>query len=241
MFPQFYTAASGLIAGERQIENTANNLANADTPGYRSERPLFESYLGEAVRRAWPGATPSAPNAVAVTSAWRTTEPGPLHQTGNPLDLALAGDGWFRVQTPEGERLTRAGNFTRDAAGQLTTTAGMPVLDDNGQPIVLGDDPLVVAQDGTLSTGGRIGVVDAPPQSLIRTGDSLWRATTPAEPVDPRRVMVHQGQLEGSNVDAIRELTGMVAAQRLFELQQRMLDITGNQLARRALELGDTR
>lgn len=241
MFPQLYTAASGLIAGERQVETSANNLANASTPAYQSERPLFESYLGEAVKRAWPGAKPAAPHSVSVTNSWRSTEAGPLHQTGNPLDLALESPGYFRVQTPDGERLTRSGNFTRHAEGRLTTTEGFAVLDDGGQPIRLPEGTFTVNQDGTFSGGGRLGIVTAPQQQLTRAGESLWDAGGRATPVDPAEVSVRQGHLEGSNVDAVRELTGMVAAQRLFELQQRMVDLTGNQLARRALELGESK
>jgi flagellar basal body rod protein FlgG len=241
MFPQLYTAASGLIAGERQIETSANNLANASTPAYQSERPLFESYLSEAVKRAWPGAQPTAPNSVFVTHSWRSTEAGPLHQTGNPLDLALESPGYFRVQTPNGERLTRAGNFTRNAEGGLMTTEGFAVLDDSGQPIQLPEGAFTVNQDGTFSGGGRLGIVNALQPQLTRDGESLWDAGGNATPVDPTLVSVRQGNLEGSNVDAVRELTGMVAAQRLFELQQRMVDLTGNQLARRALELGESK
>ncbi len=241
MFPQLYTAASGLIAGERQIETSANNLANASTPAYQSERPLFETYLGEAVKRAWPGAQPAAPNSVSVTRSWRSTEAGPLHQTGNPLDLALESPGFFRVKTPNGERLTRAGNFTRDADGGLITTERFAVLDEAGQPIQLPDGPFTVNPDGSYTGGGKLGIVNALPQQLTRDGESLWDAGGAATPVDPATLSVRQGHLEGSNVDAVRELTGMVAAQRLFELQQRMVDLSGNQLARRALELGEAK
>jgi flagellar basal body rod protein FlgG len=244
MFPQLYTAASGMIAGERSIEISSQNLANVDTPAYQSEHPTFATVLVETARSSGSGSSPAAPHPVALSGAWRAHEPGRLTETGNALDLALESPGFFRVVTPRGERLTRVGQFTRSAEGLLTTNEGYPVLSESGERIALDDDPFSVLPDGTLAggaRGSRLAVVTATPAQLMRDGESLWVAEGAVEAVDPSKVRVRQGYVEGSNVDAVRELTGMVAAQRWFELQQRMLDATGNQLARRALELGEVR
>ena len=120
MFPQLYTAASGMVAGERTLELVSNNLANADTPGFKADRALFETYLSDAARRDVPGGNPAAPRGVTVASSWRPEEQGSLRETQSPLDLALTGPCWFRVETPQWERLTR------DAGGHVLETNETP-------------------------------------------------------------------------------------------------------------------
>lgn len=245
MFPQFYTAASGLIAGERTLEVGANNLANVNTPAYQGEHPLFATYVAAALQQTYRGREPAAPQAVQLRATWHRAEAGPIHQTGNPLDFALETPGWFRIRTPAGERLTRSGNFTRGVDGTLNTPEGYAVLDTTGQPIALGAGAVTVGLDGTITLGGQLGpqlgIVAAPAQAVTREGETLWLAKGPTQEIEPTQRRVRQGYLEGSNVNAMQELVNIVAAQRLFEMEQKLVDVTANQLARRALDLGDTR
>jgi flagellar basal body rod protein FlgG len=241
MFGQLYTAASGLIAEERALQITTNNLANARTPAFAPDRAVFSTYLEQAAEGP-AGVGAPAPRQVLLSGVWRSLDGGPLRNTGNPLDLALEGRGFFQVDTPAGERLTRAGNFTRDGAGQLVTGTGYPVLDANGQPILLPPgDELVVTPDGTLSLDGafvaQLGVVDAPEGVLVRDGNSLWRTADPAAELVPAEARVLQATLEESGVQVTGELARMISGQRLFEMQQRLVDVTANTIARQALEL----
>lgn len=244
MFPMLYTAASGLVAGEKALDVTASNLANVTTPAYRPERPLFASYLGRAVARASAG-TPASPVEVDVRGTWDAMRPGPLKSTGNPLDLAIEGEGWFRVGTPAGERLTRAGSLQLDAEGRLVTPDGHPLLDELGNPVVVpaGSRQVEVAQDGTVSVDGEqvaiLGLVTAPPGTLRREGNSLWQPTAGVTPLPPERVRIRQGFLEQSGVSATEELVRMIGVQRLFELQERVVHVAANVVASEAVKLGD--
>ncbi len=244
MFPMLYTAASGLVAGERALDVTASNLANVTTPAYRPERPLFSSYLGRALSRAG-GKGPVSPVEVDVRGTWNAMRPGPLRSTGNPLDLAIEGEGWFRVGTPGGERLTRAGNFRLDSGGRMVTPDGLPVLDDRGNPIVVpaGSRRVEVAQDGTVSVDGEqlatLGIVTAAPGTLRREGNSLWRPAGKVTLLPPERVRIRQGFLEQSGVSATEELVRMIGVQRLFDLQERVVHVAANVVASEAVKLGD--
>jgi flagellar basal body rod protein FlgG len=245
MFPQLYTAASGMVAGEQTLEIVSGNLANARTPGYRPDRPMFAEYLSEVLAARVPGGRPVAPNGVLLASSWRADEQGQLQQTGNDFDLALEGPGWFRIGTPNGERLSRAGIFTRALDGRLTTDQGNDVLDTNGKPIRLPEGRLVVTPDGSLTVDGavvaRIGLAEATAQALLREGESLWAPQGPVKPLPPGRTRVAQGYIEESGVNATAELVNLITAQRLYEMQQKLLDLTANTLARKAIELGEPR
>ncbi len=211
---------SGLAAEMRAI---ANNIANADTTGFRREGVVF----AEHVRRV-AGGEPSL--SIAAAEA-RTISPvqGALATTGGPLDLAIEGEGFFLVATPAGERLTRAGAFALSAAGDLVTQDGHPVLDAGGAPLFVppGTADLAVAADGTVSAAGRflgqVGVVvPADPQGLAREAGTLFASeggTLPAEDAQ-----VRQGMLERANVAPIAELTRMIEVQRAYELGQSLAD-----------------
>lgn len=241
MFPQFYTGASGMVASQKSLDLVANNLANVNTPAYVPQRPLFESYLDSRVAQAGALARGSRPEGVGLSGSWSPDQPGPMRSTGNPMDLAIEGPGWFRVLGDQGERLTRAGSMTRSREGLLTTLAGLPLLDDKGRKILLPEGELSVAADGTLTVGdsvvARLGLADALVADLTREGESLWKPKGKVSSLDPRNTNLRQGFLEGSGVSATSELVSMVEAQRLFEMQQKVVNVTANTVARRALEL----
>jgi len=244
MYPLLYTGASGMIAGLRTLNVVSNNLANVRTAAYRPEHTLFASYLSAEMARQIPQGQPPS-YGVSVSGGWRDEQPGSLRETGNPLDLALESRGWFRVGTTAGERLTRAGTFQRAQSGRLVTPEGDPVLDDRGQPITLPDGAVVIAPDGSLTVNGaqvaRLGFVDAPVAEMTREGATLWSAGSGARAMAQGEARVAQGFVEEPQVQATNELVSMIEASRLFELQQRVVDLTANTLARKALDLANAK
>ncbi len=214
-------AASRLVAQQRAIEVTAGNLANANTPGFRTVRVHFSDWLSRQTNAD----VPPGGRVVAYTqdrATWRETQPGSLTNTGNPFDLALTGDGFFTVDTKRGPRLTRDGRFTPSVDGRLTDASGNPVLDSAGRPIQLApnDINVSIAGDGTISgiNGqiGKIGVVKPDdPMQLKAEGGTLFESRSPTSAVIAPGVV--QGMVEGSNVQPILELTRMMNEHRQFE------------------------
>lgn len=219
-----YIILSRLSAQQRASQYAAQNLANADTPGYRATRPVFAEHLGRGGRAtgfSWDRAS------------WRDTTPGALQPTGNPLDVALAGDGFFAVDTPRGERFTRAGRFAIGADGTLADSQGNPVLGAEGRPIAVspGDTRIEILGDGTIRSEngvlGRLRVVRfADAQALRAEGDRLFDAAGQA-PEEHARPAVVQGSLEGSNVQAVVEMTRMMEELREFQMASQFLEREG--------------
>jgi flagellar basal-body rod protein FlgF len=232
-----YIVLSRLVAQGRAASVTANNIANADTPGFRAARPVF----GTVLERQRDAAVPSGGRDLAFAqdrATWRDTAPGPQVQTGNPLDLALASpEGFFALETPRGERFTRAGRFTLDGGGRVADSEGNLVLNTDRQPIRVaqGDSRIEVMGDGTLRTESgpvaRLRVVRfADRQRLNAEGDRLFAAPQdmPGEPVD--RPGVVQGATEGSNVRPVIELTRMTEDLREFQFVAQMAEREGERL-----------
>ena len=224
-------AVSRLAAQQRAMEVVAGNLANASTPGYRAERTVFADWLVRQPARA----EPPGGRMVAFTqtrATYRDRAEGTLTQTGNPLDLALSGEGWFTVQTAAGTRLTRAGRFTLQQDGTVTDGAGNPLLDVNAQKLQLSaaDTDLTVKADGTLRSQngvvGQIAVVSpSDPNRITAEGGRLFRADVPTTPV--ARPKIVQGTVEDSNVQPIAEITRMIATERDFQFVTQMVEAEG--------------
>jgi flagellar basal-body rod protein FlgF len=221
-------ALSRLTAQMRAMDVTANNLANMSTPGYRAERIVFADFLAPQIRTT----APRGDTELAFTqdrATYRERAEGSLTQTGNPLDLALSGDGFFTVQTANGTRLTRAGRFTLQADGTITDEAGNALLDTGGQKLTVtpADTRLTVTGDGAISSQngpiGRIAVVaPADPNKLAAEGGRLLRADTPTAPVARPRVV--QGAVEDSNVQPVAELVRMMSTERDFQFVTQFVD-----------------
>ena len=220
-------ALSRMDADMRALDVTADNIANAATPGFKTEHVLFTDWLS----RQTGAATPPGGRELAYAqdrATWADTNPGTLNHTANPLDLALPGDGYFTVNTPRGPRLTRDGRFGLLPNGSIADSAGDALLDSNGQPIrvSVSDTTLTVAGDGTLSSENgklaRIGVVKPQdPRALTAEGATLLRADSPTAPVaNPRMI---QGATEESNVQPITEVTRMIEEYRRFEYLGQMV------------------
>jgi flagellar basal-body rod protein FlgF len=217
-------ATSRLIVAQRAIDVTAQNVANADTPGFKAERVLFTDWLSQQSGRIAGGA--GAGNAsvayVQDRATWHDQAEGALSRTGNPFDLALTGDGYFTVTTPNGPRLTRNGRFGLLADGTLSDITGNAVLDNVGQPIRLPptDTDVTIAGDGTLSGQNgqlaKIGVVQpSDPARVTAEGGTLFRADVPTTQVAAPGMV--QGAIEGSNVQPVMEMTRMMDGLRQFQ------------------------
>jgi flagellar basal-body rod protein FlgF len=209
----------------RQMDMLADNLANVGTPGFKNEMLAVS-----AKRIRLPGGTELIGQPMTLE---RNMDDGSFTQTGNPLDLAIKGSGFFAVQTPLGDRYTRNGHLQIDSQGQLVNTAGYPVLSEGGQPISFQptDSDISVGQDGTVSVRrngsqvnvGTIGIVTfADPVKLQRVSGSLFRATEAPVPSTDGRIV--QGMVEESNVQSVTEITRMIDINRRFQAAQRIIE-----------------
>lgn len=225
-------ALSLLVARSRAMDVTANNLANANTPGYRAERMQFSDWLVREPATEDSSALPPGGRLLAYTqdrATYRDMQPGPMTATANPLDLALgAAQGFFSVMTPQGPKLTRAGHFERAPDGAVVDTAGNKLLDTAGRPIQLStaDTLISVSGDGVVSSQNgqiaKIGVVaPADPNALTPEGDRLFATTSPTSQVAAPQIS--QGLLEQSNVRPILEMVEMMRGQRNFEMTSQMV------------------
>lgn len=224
-------ALSYVMAQTRAMDVTAANLANTGTPGFKAGHVLFNDWLprtpgvGGAERTAF----------VQDRATWRDPAPGTLTHTGNPLDLAIGGDGFFTVDTPRGPRLTRAGRFTPQPDGTVADSAGNALLDAGGQPIRLGpaDTVLTVSSDGALQSEngslGRIGVVQPDdPMRMQPEGATTFRSDAATAPMAQPRVI--QGAVEDSNVQPVVEVTRMMSGLRAFQFASQFMDAESTRL-----------
>lgn len=228
-------------AGEAGVPGSAQTLAGpaAGTAAAAGGRAGGAAASGRAA------AAPRAPTLEIGTGL--DARPGPLRETGRPADLALQGDGFFVIQTERGEFYTRNGHFTLDSNGRLVTGGGGTVQGSGG-PLEVEGGVFAVEPDGSVTSGGnvlgRLQVVTfADPARLEHRGDALLAAPRdmPAEPLPAERVQVVQGQLESSNVNPIDALVDMIAAQRAFEIESRVLQATDENLEKSVNQLPSVR
>lgn len=214
------TRQSGLM---QEMQVLANNIANASTTGFRAEGVMFSEHV-KALRDG-------APSLSMATASVRDTAmmQGGLTQTGGTFDLAIEGNGFFLIDTPQGERLTRAGTFGPNENGDLVTQDGHPVLDAGGAPVFVpqGVGSIGISPDGTISAGGQpvgqVGIViPIDPKQMRREGGVMFDAIGGYEPSLDGRML--QGFLEASNVNPILEISRMIEVQRAYELGQSFLD-----------------
>jgi flagellar basal-body rod protein FlgG len=248
MIRALYTAASGMMAQETNLDNVANNLANSSTAGFRRRRLQFEDLIYQNL--IMPGAAASQQTTLVAglqvglgtrTAASEVIQlQGDFSQTGNPLDLTIQGPGFFQVLLPDGQTAyTRAGGFHLDAQGNLVTQDGNPVQPSVAVPS--GATSVTVAQDGTISVtlsgqtaAQQIGTLQLAlfnnPGGLNSTGSNLFLATTASgDPVvgapggTEGLGSIVQGMLEQSNVSVVDEFVQMIVAQRSYEANSRVV------------------
>ena len=231
-----YIILSRLALQNRATAVLAHNVANADTPGFRALRPVFADYVARQDRAAVPpGGRPVA--YVQDRATWRETEQGPMQTTGNPLDLAITGEGFFAVETPRGERFTRAGRFSIGEGGRIVDMDGSPLLNVEGEPIAVArnDTRIEVQGDGTIRSEngalGRLRIVRFENvQALRAEGDRLFDAAG-ENPLPVERPAILQGVVEGSNVRPILEMTRLTAELREFQFAAQFAEREGERLS----------
>jgi flagellar basal-body rod protein FlgF len=225
----YYAALTGLVARTQALDTAAANLANAQTPGYRAEREYFRSVLlGPDAADSQLGHTVN--NYGLLGGDRLNLGQGALQQTGNPLDLAIEGQGFFAIQTAHGVRYTRDGNFHRSPAGGLVTEAGEPVLSASGKPIPVPPGAVSVGADGVLSVAGGVVAtvgVFAFPASVQLTPEGANRYIAPAgvTPVPATEMTLRQGEIESANQDAIQGTMDLIVVQRQAEMMQKALTL----------------
>lgn len=232
-----YIVLSHLVAAQRATAVTANNIANADTPGFRASRPLF----GTVLERQMGGGAPQGGRDLVFAqdrATWRDDAAAPLQRTGNPLDLALADrTAFFAIETPRGERYTRAGRFTLDEEGQVVDPDGNAVLGADNRPIRLepGTARIDIRGDGSIATengpAGRLRILrfdDA--QRLTAEGERNLAAPADMPPRIVEEPGVVQGATEGSNVRPVLELTRLTDEMRHFQFVAQMAEREGERL-----------
>ncbi|MDE1151959.1 MAG: flagellar basal-body rod protein FlgF [Micavibrio sp.] len=218
-----YIGLSQQMALSQQIEVASNNIANMSTPGFKTQGVMFNDYItspkdGSPIHQSQNFAT------------YRDLSTGNLAQTHNPLDLAIAGEGYFAVSTASGIRYTRDGGFSLNFNRQLVSKTGNIVMSEGGGPLVIPPEAkqITVADDGTVATEigdvGRVKVVSFDnPQALTKLGNNLYDAGGQAETPLAAETRVEQGVLEGSNVNPVVEMNRMVELMRMFQAAQNML------------------
>lgn len=226
-----YILLSRMSAMLRGTDVLATNLANAETPGFRANRPIFATHL----QRQRDVTGPQGGQSVAFAldrATWRDGASGPLTSTGNPLDVALQGPGFFAVETPRGERFTRAGRFTLAGDGRLVDMEGNAVLDSANRPVTFApnDTRIEILGDGTIRTeNGQVGklrvVQFGNEQALRAEGVRLYASDETPEPM--ARPSVVQGSLEGSNVNAVLEMTRLTSDVRAFQMVAQFMETEG--------------
>jgi flagellar basal-body rod protein FlgF/flagellar basal-body rod protein FlgG len=225
----YYAAMTGLVARTQALDIAATNLANAQTPGYRAEQEYFRSVLmGPDAQDSQLGRTV---NNFGLIGGDRLNQgQGAIQQTGNPLDLAIEGEGFFLVQTPNGQRYTRDGGFHRTSQGQLVTEAGDPVLSSTGQPIPVPPGEVSVGVDGALSVAGgvvaTVGLFTFPQGTqLTPEGVNHYLAPEGVKPALSKNAAIHQGAIENANQGVIPGTLNLLLIQREAEMMQKALTV----------------
>lgn len=252
------TAASGMKAQQKKLDVTANNIANVSTPGFKKSRAEFSDMLYQTERVAGTATSQQtqAPVGTQIGTGVRTAgtqrmhSQGSLQQTGNPLDLAIEGDGFFSVQGPgDAPVYTRAGNFKLDASGRLVTSEGYFLTSDitvppDAQSINVGSDGTVSATlPGTLEPLelGQLEIINfSNPSGLQSLGKNLMSATASSgapiagNPGENGTGMLTQGMLETSNVEVVEEMIDLIAGQRAYEVSSRVVRAADEMLGQAA-------
>ena len=239
-----YAAYTGVLARTQALDTAANNLANANTNGFRAQREYFRGILAAASEDANGNGVQTAVNSYS-TLAGSTLDlsQGLLTATGNPLDLGLQGQGFFQVKTAHGIRLTRDGSFQRSADGTLTTQHGDPVLSSTGGTISVPTGNVNVSADGTVSVStpdgssiaGKVGVVDYAGSDLSAEGTNFFTVRDGAKAL-ATTATVQEGSLEGANQDAVHGTMQLLLTQRQAEMMQKALSVFSNDLDKTAAE-----
>ena len=233
-----YVALSRQMTLRRELDVIANNISNSDTTGFKVETAMVRTDESDRAKMV---DGPKSLKFVIDDGVLRDFSQGALNKTGGTFDLAIEGQGFFKIQTGAGERFTRDGRFTLGADGRLTAQGGDPVLGESGEIVV---DPeqgaVTIAADGVVSQNGeqigKIGVFAFDDlSSLSKDGDNLLRNTSNIQPQVSTAARVRQGMLESSNVNSIDQITRMIEVSRAYESLARTIE-GSSELSRRSVE-----
>lgn len=225
-----YIALSRQMGLWKQMDIVSNNMANMNTSGYKQDEAVFSSFLVETQNAQGFGKAPVYFS--QDFGSYQDFREGAIVDTGNTFDVALKGDSFFAIETAQGERFTKKGQFSLNSEGMMVTVDGEPVLSENNEPFFFapGEKDVNIAQNGDVSTEngivGRLKVVKfADNQKLLKVANTMFENTSGnAMIVNPQETQVIQGAIEKSNVDPISEMTRMIKLQRSYEYVQQMID-----------------
>lgn len=217
MQSNLYISLSAQLALLNRMESVAQNVANVSTPGYRADRISFQEYLSTR--------TDVPTSFVNEGPHYISTESGAVERTGNPFDIAVSGDGWLGVSTPQGLVYTRDGRFSLSPQGELVSVQGYPLVDIGGSPIQInaGGPAPSIGKDGSISRNGQtlatIGLFRISPDARLHRGaNGSVIPDRPAEPqIDFNAASITQGYVERSNVEPVKEMTHLISIQRDFD------------------------
>jgi flagellar basal-body rod protein FlgF/flagellar basal-body rod protein FlgG len=235
----YYAACSGLMSRTQALDTIAHNIANVSTTGFRGSHNVFSSVLATTGDSPLSVLNQDANDYGVMSGTQLDTSQGAMTPTGNNLDLAIEGSGYFTVQAAGGTVYTRGGNFRVSPKGQLTTAAGDPVMGDNG-PITIVGEPVSISADGTISVNGaiagRLKLAEFVPATQIQSAGGTYYTAPAGSAVAANNSKVRQGELEGSNVNPITSVVELITAQREVENMRRVLSMYSTELDKTAAQ-----
>ncbi|MEJ6950243.1 flagellar basal-body rod protein FlgF [Natronospora cellulosivora (SeqCode)] len=235
MFKGIFTSASGMKVNQERLNITANNLANVDTNGFKRDESVQRSFREELVYKIEGNkATPlgRAGAGVMLESTYTQHQQAPLRKTGNQLDIAIEGSGFFVIDTPDGLRYTRDGSFTINNEGIIVTHQGYPVLGEGGPLETISDRDITIDNNGQIHLEEMLGdsfqIVDFAEANLLeKVGDNLYQANEEIEEIEAN-YQLRQGYLENSNVNIVQEMVNMIQVTRHYEANQKVITTMDN-------------
>ncbi|HIJ80667.1 MAG TPA: flagellar basal-body rod protein FlgF [Desulfuromonadales bacterium] len=238
-----YAAVSGSLASMKRLDIISNNLANANTIGFKKDRISFEGLLASATPQPQVPQSTTADPILQKENVFIDFASGMSRQTGNPLDVSLDGDGFFAVTTPDGTAYTRQGNFRLSADGTLVTQDGLPLQAQGGGNVRIQGSRVEIDGKGAIMVDGTavgaLNVVDfQKPYNLTKTANALFVPVNPQEATQPGTAAVQQAHLEGSNVESISEMIQMIETNRYFEACSKVIKGYDDMATKAANEIG---
>lgn len=242
MSGSIYKSGAGAILQQMRLEVYSNNLANVNTSGFKADQPVFRFDQAEVQAEAAPDVARLSPYALPLEYV-TNFDCGPITTTGNPLDVAIVGNGFFEVQTPDGLQYTRNGHLSINAEGVLSTTEGWPIMGQGGE-ITIEGSRVGIDESGEISVDGDVvGALKvthfSDPTKLRKNGNTMFKPVDAnVGQIDPGEYRINQGAVETSNVDAIRTMTEIIETLRVFESYQKVIQATDNATAKTVNEVG---